>query len=217
MALELFNEPAADVIWDGRPDVGIRVPDLCAAACAFATTFAVLSAGLAYQNDWAWGLPLKLGAAYGAIVAVITALGRAAGGGLVITVTAAFWATIAAAALYTTQDGMALLCPVTLTAVVGTVLVMRYRQRRATRYQLTNSTVILGEKERYVIKFPLVGTPTVRRDIFGRSLGDVVFEEVDATLTTQDGKVIRVPSQKRRFHRVRYPERLLEAVAGRVG
>jgi hypothetical protein len=214
MADRLSPNPDDDtnILWHGRPDVGLRMPDVNAAGLAFLATLVVLAPGLAAQNDWSWAWAARLGATYAALVGVLTAFGRVAGAGLRLTLGTAFFAVVTAASFSTTQQGLALLCPLSCLCVTGTLLGMSYRRRRATRYQLTREKALVGESDRYVIAFPVDDLPAVKSDLFGGSLAAVEFGEVDATLTTRNGKVFRVSSQVQTFRRILNPERLLEAI-----
>lgn len=209
----LSQTPETDprVIWHGRPDVGLRGPDLYAALSAFLITFVALGAGLAVQNGWAWEAAARLGATYGAIVGGVTAIGRLAGAGLRLTLGTAFFAVVTAASFTTTQQGAALLCPLSCLCITGTLLGMSFRRRFVTRYQLTADQATAGERDRFVITFPVKAPPVVKSDLFGRSLGEVLFEEVESEITTRSGKVFRLPPKLQTFRRVRYPDRLLEA------
>jgi hypothetical protein len=200
------------VIWHGRPDVGLRGPDVSAAVLACLVTFVALGTGLAAQNGWAWEAAARFAATYAVIVGVLTVIGRLAGAGLRLTLGTAFFAVVTAASFTTTQEGAALLCPLSCLCVTGTLVGMSFRRRVVTRYQLTRDKASVGETGRFLITFPVKGLPVVKDDLFGRSLGEVLFDEVESEITTRSGKVFRLPAKLQTFRRVRNPDRLLKAL-----
>lgn len=200
-----------EILWDGRPEIGPRPSDLSAALVAFGIVFGAVGGVLALRPEpipWA-----EVGALYGAVAAGATIVCRAVGGGMRLTFLAVFWGILTAASGYTGQSGLALLCPATAVGVIGVIIFLHYRQRRGIRYQVSKSHGLMGEGGRYTIAFSLAGDPRVRRDLFGTRLGSVEFGELEATITTRDGREFQVPSQTRSFRRVRDPHRLLEALA----
>jgi len=215
MAEDLFAKAGSGsaVLWDGRPELGPRLPDLVAALVTFAVTFVVLGVGLANTRDWAWSWALPLAAVYAAVIGVAFLFGRSAGAGLVLTSSTAFWAAVATGAVITEQAGSTLLCPFVGAGAFLGALGLRFRQRRATRYQVRQGgRVLMGERGRYVIAFTFEALPTIFPDRYGQSLGLVDFGRVPGTLTTREGKVFKVPAQRRRFYRVSQPQELLEAL-----
>jgi hypothetical protein len=200
------------IIWHGQPETRVRGPDVGAAIVAVVATFAVLTSGLAAQNEWAWPWAARLAAGYAALVGLIVAFARAAGAGMWLMLGSAFCAVVAAGAINTNLAGLAGLCPLMALGAAAALVALRFRQRRNTRYQVTGEQVLLGERGGYTIAFPLQALPDVHLDPFGASLGTVEFGPVDATLTTRDGKVFRLTAKLQVFRRVLHPERLLEAL-----
>lgn len=219
MSDELLLPPGehGEVLWRGRPEVGLRGPDLKAALAAFGLTFAVVLGGFGLRTlEWEWAAGLAAG--YGAVAGVVTAGCRAIGTGMTLTLLAVFWAILGVAAIYTGQTGWALICPFFPLGLILGVLSLQYRQRRATRFEVRAAPTrgrrgVMGELGRYSIAFPIDEAPVLRADWFGSSLGTVDFGQVDATLTTHEGKVFKVGTQPRGFRRIRDPQRLLALFA----
>jgi len=205
-----------EVLWEGRPEVGPRLPDVNAALAGFTVTFGALSVGLAAQRGWAWDWATPLAAAYAGVAAVTIVIGRSIGAGTRLTFLGAFWAVVVAAGGYTAQAGLSMLCPTVFLGLVTGLFLLRYRQRQGLRYLVTARSAKIGEDGRYVLSFALEDLPPelprIRRDLFGRSLGQVDFGPVEAVLTTREGRTFRVPAQPRRFKRVHHPERILAAL-----
>jgi hypothetical protein len=217
MADALSQDPERDaaVIWHGRPAVGLRGPDLVAGLCVGALVLVVLWPGLAAQKGWDWGWAGRLAGLYAGVIGATVAAGRATSVGWVVSVCTSFFAAVSVGAVLTAQQGLAQLCPLSGFGGLAWMHYLRYRQRAATRYEVTRDRVRVGEAGRYVIAFPLPEEPRVRHDVFGNSLGEVDFGRLPADLTTRDGRVFKVPAQRRLLRRIAHPERLLEALRGR--
>ncbi len=204
-----------EVVWEGRPAAGVVRADVAAGALAFALTAVVLGVGLAI----AWRAPpvlaAELGLAYGAVVAVVVTCARAAGASAVVSLLAAFFTPLALASVVTAQEGPALFCPASACLGLLGLVLLRLRQRRATRYLVTGdaAAVDAGDVGRYRITFRFTDLPAVAPDRFGGPIGDVDFGTLEGTLETPDGKSYRITPRPRTFHRVRDPERLLAAIA----
>jgi hypothetical protein len=207
--------PTDPIVWAGGPALRPRREDLLAATAAFAATALVLCGGLVFVHGAPPARALQLGLGYSAIVAAITGLARVAGAGTLTMLLAAFFLPISVAALTTGQAGLSLVCPLaSATSFLGLFL-LRWRQRRATRYWITASGACMGEVGRYLISFPILAPPLVRPDRFGAGLGDIDFGRVQARLVTRDGRTFQLPPRRCRFRRVVAPEQVVAAIAGR--
>lgn len=206
--------PPEDALWSGAPAARPVREDAVAGLVAFACTGAVLGGGLSLLHGVAPARAWPLGMAYAVLVAATTVLGRVAGAGLLPTVFAAFFIPVAAAAALTGRGGLELACPVASALGLGLLLLMRLRQRRATRYWISARQAGAGEVGRYLITFPVTGPPRVVSDRFGAGLGDVDFGRLDARLTTSDGTTFALSRRPCRFQRVAAPEQVLAALRG---
>ncbi|MCO5172058.1 MAG: hypothetical protein M9894_37645 [Planctomycetes bacterium] len=205
------------VLWSGQPTARPVREDLVAGVVAFAVTALVLGGGLALADGVAPGHAARLGLGYAALVAATTTLGRVAGAGMTATLLAAFFAPVAVAAALTGRQGFGLVCPAASAGLLLFILVLRLRQRRATRYWIAADHAGLGEVGRYAVTFRLAGPPAVRLDRFGAGLGDLDFGQVQARLTTHRGRSFVLPRRACRFQRVQAPEQVLAALAGAPG
>ncbi|MGE0709724.1 MAG: hypothetical protein AB7N76_22120 [Planctomycetota bacterium] len=201
--------PGGEVLWSGRPEVRPCAADLVAASTSGVAVALVLGLALAAPRgyDLSFAGPLALG--YGGVAGAVVLVARVTGAGRVITWLCAFWAVVAVASVYTEQRGAALACPLTSLAVLSAYLGARLRQSRGIRYRITADTAQVGEPGRYTLSFPITHPPRVRRDLFGRELGELDFPSAEATLTTRDGKVFRIAPQARRFRRLLHPDRIV--------
>ncbi len=204
--------PPAGALWTGGPTARPAREDLLAALAAFGATVAVLGGGLTMAYGLEPARAWSLGGAYAAVVAATTVLGRLAGVGLPVTVLAAFFAPVALAAALTGREGLQLVCPLASALGLALLLVMRLRQRRATRYWVAAAEAGMGEVGRYLITFPVAGLPVVRPDRFGAALGDIDFGRHDARLVTRDGATFVLSRRACRFHRVAAPDQVVAAL-----
>lgn len=204
--------PPASALWSGAPAARPTREDLLAALAAFGATVAVLGGGLTMAYGLAPARAWTLGGAYAAVVAAVTVVGRVAGVGLPVTVLTAFFAPVALAAALTGREGLQLACPLASALGLALLLVMRLRQRRATRYWVAAGEAGMGEVGRYLITFPVAGLPVVRPDRFGAALGDIDFGRHDARLVTRDGASFVLSRRACRFHRVAAPEAVVAAL-----
>ena len=208
--------PPDAVVWSGAPALYPGREDLFAGLAAFAATALVLCGGLVFLHGAPLEKALQLGLGYSAIVALITSLARVAGAGTLTMLLAAFFLPISVAAVATGQDGLSLVCPLaSATSFLGLFL-LRWKQRRATRYWITASGACMGEVGRYLISFPIAAPPVVRPDRFGAGLGDIDFGRVEARLVTRDGRTFTLPPRRCRFRRVAAPEQVTTAIAART-
>lgn len=204
------------MVWAGGPTLSPRREDLLAGLTAFAATALVLCGGLLLLHGAPPAQALQLGLGYSAVVAAITSFARVAGAGALTMLLAAFFLPISVAAIATGQSGLGLVCPLaSATSFLG-LLLLRWKQRRATRYWITASGACMGEVGRYLITFPILVAPVVRPDRFGAGLGDIDFGRVQARLVTRDGRTFTLPPRRCRFRRVAAPEQVVTAVAGRA-
>lgn len=204
--------PPEGALWTGAPSARPGREDLTAGLVAFAATIAVLGGGLSLGYGVAPDRAWSLAAGYAALVGGTAVLGRVAGAGMLVSVLAAFFLPVAAAAAATGREGLELVCPAVTAGGLGLLLVLRLRQRRATRYWVAAGQAGVGEVGRYLITFPVAGLPVVRPDRFGAGLGDVDFGRQDARLVTRDGATFVLSRRPCRFQRVAAPERVVEAL-----
>lgn len=204
--------PRDDVVWEGRPALGLHQADLVAGLVMALGAAPALVLGLWLVFEVPPARATGLGLLHAALLGLGVALGRAVGAGPTLVAAAAFTLPVLVAAALAAERTSALFCAGTLAGAVTGALVWRYRQRRALYYQVSADRVALGERGRYTIVFPRQGDPVVRRDRFGGP-AEVVLPPAEARLVTRDGKAWKLPAQPRRLVRIADPERLRAALA----
>lgn len=205
--------PRDDVMWEGRPSLGLHRPDHLAALASAVVSFPVLALGLWGSFGVEPSRALQLGGLHAGLVGVAVGLTRAIGAGPALVPCAAFALSVLVAAALATDKPGTLTCAASFAGAIGGALFWRWKQRSGTRYQIGPGRVAVGERGRYTIVFPILGAPTIRPDRFGGSLVEVEFPPAEARLTTRLGQVFKLPAQRRRFLRVSEPERLKAALA----
>lgn len=201
-----------DVIWEGRPALGLLPGDLGSGLFAALGSFPALFCGLWLVFELEPARAAGLGALHAALLGAGVAVARAAGAGPALVAAAAFSlpVVVAAALASTRKSGIA--CAGTLAGLVALGLMWRFGQRRATTYQVTRTRVAVSERGRYTIVFARQGPPRLREHPFG-DLADLEFPAAEALLTTRDGRTFRLPPQPRRLLRVRDAARLVEVLS----
>lgn len=203
----------AQVVWEGRPAVGLLPGDLLTGLCAALGSFPALFLGLWWVFELDPARAAGVGALHAGLVGVGVSVARAAGAGAALISAAAFALPVVVAAALASERKAGVACAATLAGLVALALVWRFRQRRATTYWITRERVAVGERGRYTIVFARLGPPRLREDHFG-DLAEVEFPPAEALLTTRDGRSFRLPPQPRRLVRVREAARLVEVLTG---
>ena len=205
--------PRDDVLWEGRPSLGLHRADHLAALAAALASFPVLALGLWGGFGLEPARAALLGGLHAGLIGVAVGLSRALGAGPALVPCVAFALSVLVAAALAGDKPGTLSCAGTFAGAVGGALFWRWRQRRSTRYQIGPGRVAVGERGRYTIVFPIVGTPVVRPDRFGGGLVEVEFGPAEARLTTRRGQAFKLPPRRHRLLRVADPERLEAALA----
>ncbi|MAZ92324.1 MAG: hypothetical protein CMF76_10240 [Maricaulis sp.] len=209
---------AEEVVWEGRPTLGVMRQDVWAGLATLAVCWGVLGAGLVALFAATPRQAFQLGGVAAAVVATIVTLARALGASARIHgALAGFLAVTALAGLAREGATAQVVCCGLALFPVGAALGWRARVRQRTRYTLARDrgailSLSSGGEPNHMIQFAFDAPPRVHADPFGRDLADVSFQPREARLVTRNGKVFSMRTRLLRFARIKDPERLVQAL-----